>query len=51
MPNSFPTAETAAGVGFDPEQMALITGESEGYVVKFKALELLESLKEWAEHP
>lgn len=45
------TAETAAGVGFDPEQMALITGESEGYVVKFKALELLESLKEWAEHP
>ncbi len=42
-------AETAAEGGFDPEQVALITGESEGYVVKFKALELLESLKEWAE--
>ena len=29
---------------FSPDQVALITGESEGYVVKFKAMELLGHL-------
>lgn len=31
---------------FTEEQVALITGESEGYVVKFKAMELWEQLKQ-----
>ena len=38
-------AETAAAGGLTGGQIALITGESEGYVVKFKAMELLEQLK------
>ena len=29
--------------------MALMTGEDEGYVVKFKAIELWEDFKGWAE--
>lgn len=32
---------------FSENQVRLITGESEGYVVKFKAMELLDELKEW----
>ena len=43
------TAETAAAGGFDPDQISLITGESEGYVVKFKVLEWVEELKALAE--
>lgn len=39
------TEETASAGGFDAEQVSLITGESGGYVVKFKALELIEELK------
>lgn len=42
-------AETAAEGGLDPEQISLMTGESEGYVVKFKTLELVEQLKELLE--
>ena len=30
----------------DEQQVSLLTGESEGYVVKFKALELWEQIKE-----
>ena len=41
------TVETAAGL--DREDVALITGETQGYVVKFKALELWEGLRRWAE--
>lgn len=37
--------ETACSAGLDEKQVALITGESEGYVVKFKALELWEKIK------
>lgn len=37
--------ETALHAGMDEQQVALLTGESEGYVVKFKALELWEKLK------
>lgn len=37
--------ETACSAGMDEKQVALITGESEGYVVKFKALELWERIK------
>ncbi len=33
---------------FTEGQVRLITGESEGYVVKFKAMELLDEWKEWA---
>lgn len=44
------TAENAAALGtLSPENVALITGEDEGYVVKFKAIELWESVKGWAE--
>ena len=39
-------AETALKAGMTEQQVALLTGESEGYVVKFKALELWEQLKQ-----
>ena len=40
------TVDEAAAAGlFTDEQVSLITGESEGYVVKFKAIELWEQLK------
>ena len=38
-------AETALEAGMTEQQVSLLTGESEGYVVKFKALELWEELK------
>lgn len=37
--------EAAAAGNFTSEQVSLITGESGGYVVKFKAIELWEELK------
>ena len=37
--------EAAAAGSFTPEQVSLITGESGGYVVKFKAIELWEEFK------
>lgn len=40
------TVEEAAQAGyFTPEQKGLITGENEGYVLKFKSLELLGELQ------
>lgn len=40
------TVEEAAAAGnFTPEQVSLITGESGGYVVKFKVIELWEEFK------
>ena len=36
---------TALEAGMDEQQVALLTGETEGYVIKFKALELWEQLK------
>ena len=44
------TAETALEGGLGEAQVALMTGEDEGYVVKFKAIELWEQLKQWAEN-
>lgn len=42
------TLETAAQAGyFTPEQVALVTGEESGYVLKFKGMELLGQLKGW----
>ncbi len=42
--------EAAAAGSFTPEQVSLITGESGGYVVKFKAIELWEEFKKmWEE--
>lgn len=41
------TAQTAAAGGLTDGDIALITGESEGYIVKFKALELLDELRHW----
>lgn len=38
-------AQTAMEAGMTEQQVALLTGESEGYVVKFKALELWEQVK------
>ena len=38
-------AETALEAGLNEEQVSLMTGESEGYVVKFKALELWDGIK------
>ncbi len=40
------TEETLAQSGLTHSQVALVTGETEGYVVKFKAIELWETLKE-----
>lgn len=40
--------ETAAGA-LTEDQVALITGEDGGYVIKFKAVELWERLKAWLE--
>ncbi len=40
-------AETAAQAGMTDGQVSLMTGETEGYVVKFKAMELWEQFKEW----
>ena len=37
--------ETALEAGMTEQQVALLTGESEGYVVKFKALELWDKIK------
>ncbi len=37
--------ETALEAGLDERQVSLLTGESEGYVVKFKALELWDQIK------
>ena len=39
--------ETACTGGFTRSEVALITGETEGYVVKFKAMELWDEFKEW----
>lgn len=39
------SAQTALAAGLSEQQVALLTGESEGYIVKFKALELWEQLK------
>ncbi len=38
-------AETLAESGLTGDQVSLVTGETEGYVVKFKAMELWEGLK------
>lgn len=39
------TQETAQAAGFSDDQISLITGETQGYVVKFKAMELWEKWK------
>ena len=43
------TAETALEGGLEDREVSLITGEDEGYVVKFKAMELLEKFQGWLE--
>lgn len=43
------TQETALEAGLTENQVSLMTGEDEGYVVKFKAVELLEQFKGWLE--
>lgn len=44
------TTEEAAALGdLSESDVALMTGEDEGYVVKFKAIELWEDFKGWAE--
>lgn len=44
------TAQEAAALGtLSEDDVALMTGEDQGYVVKFKAIELWETLKGWAE--
>lgn len=37
--------ETALKAGMSEQQVAMLTGETEGYVIKFKAIELWEQLK------
>lgn len=40
------TVDTAAQAGyFSQDQVKLVTGESEGYVLKFKGMELLGQLE------
>ena len=41
-------ADRALEGGLTDREVALITGEDEGYVVKFKAVELWERLKAWS---
>ena len=43
------SAQTALAGGFSQDQVSLITGEDQGYVVKFKAMELWEGFRRWAE--
>ncbi len=40
-------AQTALSAGLSEDQVALITGEEEGYVVKFRAMEWWESFQHW----
>ena len=40
-------AQTALSDGFTQDEGSLITGEDEGYVVKFKAIELWEEFQHW----
>ncbi|HWS42825.1 MAG TPA: stage II sporulation protein R [Pseudoflavonifractor sp.] len=42
------TAQTAAEGGLTTGDISLITGENEGYIVKFKAMELWNELQRWA---
>lgn len=44
-PVSESAQDTALEAGMEARQVALLTGESEGYVIKFKALELWDRLK------
>ena len=39
--------DAAVSAGFTGEEVRLITGDGGGYVLKFKALELLDRLKAW----
>ena len=39
------TQETARAAGLSEDEVSLITGETQGYVVKFKAMELWEEWK------
>ena len=41
--------EAALSEAFSPQEVALLTGEEEGYVVKFKTMELLENFGRWLE--
>ncbi|MEG2119611.1 MAG: stage II sporulation protein R [Pseudoflavonifractor sp.] len=42
-------AQTALAGGFSQEELSLITGETEGYIIKFKAIELWNEFRAWAE--
>ena len=44
---SEPAAQTALQAGLSQDQVSLITGEDEGYVVKFRAMELWEDFQHW----
>ena len=37
---------SALAAGFDEEEVALVTEENEGYVLKFKAMEWWEAIRE-----
>lgn len=39
--------ETAVAAGWGREDVALVTEESGGYVLKFRSLELLETVRQW----
>lgn len=39
--------ETAIATGLGEEDLSLITEENQGYVIKFRSLELWESLRQW----
>ena len=39
--------ETAIVTGLGEEEFSLITEENQGYVLKFRSLELWESLRQW----
>ena len=44
---SEPAAKTSLQAGLSQDQVSLSTGEDEGYVVKFRAMELWEDFQHW----
>ena len=42
-------AETAAQAGLTEQEAALVTGGSDGYEIRFRALELVEQFRRWLE--
>ena len=40
-------SRTALGAGLTEDDLSLITGDGDGYVLRFRSLELWERLRQW----